>query len=839
MKDFSPVSIYNRLVAVLQQNPDWRANLADSVISSLHKSQAEISAEIARYAEYLFSESRWDTAQNYSSITAQAGQLGYKPLRKKSATGIIYMSADPKIHTIGTTINALDFVNSATDDVALNKIAPWTVLSNTKAIVNAEATIVDTSGNNYIFATNNPLETGTVYCKNTIIQGIRKSKIIPIEVARLTAARSRLDPYIYIPVEIVDCEAAADTVTQDFLKVFVNYRSGTREEYRVVDSLHLSTSSDQDVELYADLYNNNLLYLKFNASLGKGKVLSLAEGSGVASIEVEYILTKGAAGNLENTFVPFTITGVASNPNLTLYGISLNPISGGADEEDISSIKEKAPQAYRKTYTTATKEAYESAIKQIMFNGSLPTRVRVFASDIETVTDTATIRRAMTCVSLILPNLDDIVESSSGEGNPFYEIERLLNLYLRNLKAPTDTLKFIPPSYVRFGVGLKVSADTTQVKNLSTLQTQIQDLIDASYGSTSPALDFGRDVLPANIIHEIKQTCPEVRSVEVEVEAQQRLSWDSALWMKPCPEIDLHTCRLNFKFDSLFLGGGTIKGFKDFESGASYTMRVDIMYKKAQFSTLNAFHTSIFVPDSRFRSHKPYFALKDNIAAPIWERYKYEDGVKVPVWDRDKYPMDDVDGFDSPNQIGVVSRIEDGPYQFYFGGRRQRVLGDLAFKDMMDTERDNIITDHTKSYGCLDHYLIYCGADTIVSATDTNIFEGYFEFALDSLYATLKKYAEQDVNLKQQLSIYTLANLKCGNTDVSFRGFIKDVLSQYVDIYVSMRPTDPKLQISDKTGFNNTVLFIDSADSNSTALKLTNLSADKKQRLISVECTLV
>jgi hypothetical protein len=58
MKSFDSVSIYDRMVAMLAQNPNWKAVVNDSVISTILKTSAEQLAEIARYSEYLFRETR-------------------------------------------------------------------------------------------------------------------------------------------------------------------------------------------------------------------------------------------------------------------------------------------------------------------------------------------------------------------------------------------------------------------------------------------------------------------------------------------------------------------------------------------------------------------------------------------------------------------------------------------------------------------------------------------------------------------------------------------------------------------------------------------------------------
>ena len=94
MIKFDADSIYKRALSRLQDNPEWKAVINNSVIDALLKSNSEAVSEAARYAEYLFKESKWDTAQNDSSILAMAGMLGYKPRRKISATGQLYISAE-------------------------------------------------------------------------------------------------------------------------------------------------------------------------------------------------------------------------------------------------------------------------------------------------------------------------------------------------------------------------------------------------------------------------------------------------------------------------------------------------------------------------------------------------------------------------------------------------------------------------------------------------------------------------------------------------------------------------------------------------------------------------
>lgn len=805
MKQFDSASIYARSLADLSDNPNWKAIASDSVLAATLQACAERDAEIARYAEYLFGETRWDTARNLSSVAAAAGQLGYKPARKKSAAGELYISADPALHLIGRRIFKDDFLNGY--------ISNWGTLS-AEINFNTDVTITDTAGNSYILTSTDPLKPGTAYVRNSIIQGVKKSVVMPVDVARSVATRSKLDPYLYIPISIENCEDGSSAATASFFRVFVHYQTST-VEYRVVDALHLSQSEDKDVEVYADLYSSDLLYLKFNTSSQRGKPLSLSEGSGIVSIEVQYVESKGNSGNLTKVFEPFTITGLPDYPDIVLYGINFDSITGGADEENAHDIKTQAPLYYMTTYTAGTKEAYENLIKRIDFgNKRYASKVHVFPGSVE---DTESgLLRNVTYVTLLMASLEDMVNST--DDNPYVSIERMLNLYLSRLKAPTDVLKFVPPSYIGFSIGVSLTALRSEVDNITTLRNNIRNMLDSYYGARSAELDFGRKLYEADIVSLIKQENPAVKSIKTELEAVQKLNWNTVTRMHPVSEVPVHTVRMNFDFNPVFKGNMFIKGFRDYRTGASYVLRVDVMYRQALTSALPAYHTSIFVGEDLTRELPAFYAIKDNTdTTPIWG----------PGYAEADYPMDNTD----------YAHLQD-VYQFYY---KKRLYDDDDFSSATSAEalrQEAVLTDYTKTPGCLDSFLISFTGD--YDAEDGKIGEGFFEFDVTAMYGTLQKYAEQDPHLRTLLYQYPLANVKCDSATTMFNGFVRDVLSNYVDIYVSMRPVDKDL-VPDETdqAQNSIVLYVDSADDDSTSAVMTNLTLDKKERLLSVECELI
>lgn len=805
MKQFDSASILFRMLSDLSQNPNWKAIANDSVVAAVLKTCAERNAETARYMEYLFGEGKWDTARNLSSVTAGAGQLGYKPARKRSAAGELYISADPALHLIGRRIFKNDFLNGY--------ITNWGTLSSEIGF-NTDVNITDSSGNSYILTSTAPLKAGATYVKNSIIQGVKKSVVIPADVARAMATRSKLDPYLFLPISIENCENASTESTSPFFRVFVHYETSS-VEYRVVDTLHLSQSEDNDVEVYADLYSSALLYLKFNTSTLRGKPLNLSEGGGVVSIEVQYIESRGNAGNLTKVFEPFTITGLPDYPDMVLYGINFDSIAGGADEETAHDIKMQAPLYYMTGYSAANKESYENLIRKIDFgNKKYASRVHVFPGEVED--PESRLVRSVTYVTLLLPSLEDLVSSESD--TPYANIERILNLYLSRLKAPTDVLKFAPPNYVGMSIGVSLSAKRSEVENLTTLRNSVRAMLDDAYGARSEQLDFGKKIYEADIVSAIKQQYPAIQSVKTEIEAVQKLDWSTVTRMQPVATIPVHTVRMHFSFNPVFKGNTFIKGFRDYRTGASYVMRVDVMYRQALTSTLPAYHTSIFVGEDLTREKPAFYAIRDKTDT-------------TPIWGEDyseaEYPMDNAE----------YAKLED-VYQFYY---KKRLYDDDSFSSAVSRDalrQEAVLTDYTKTPGCIDSFLISFTGD--YDADDGHIGEGFFEFDVTSLYGTLQKYAEQDPQLRTLLYQYPLANVKCDSATTIFNGFVREVLANYVDVFVSVRPVDKDLVPDDTDEAQNSiVLYVDSADEDSTSAIMTNLTLDKKERLISVECDLI
>lgn len=844
-------SIYNRALARLQQNPDWQVVANNSVVSALLRSEAEALAEVGRYSEYLFKESKWDTAQNPNSILSMAGILGYQPARAKSATGTIFVSLDSKIHNVGSTISLSAFKDLQTN---INAVANW-MTPATDIPIRADSVIIDSQGHNYVIDYRNTkqLKSSSPWQEISVIQGSLQSVYVDINTIRSTATVSKLNPYLYIPVILTSCEDASTPSTRNFFKVTVFFNNGSNnnliaQEYTVVNSLLLTTADDYAVEVYNDLYNRELFYFKFPNDPATGRSLDISRSSSISYLKIDYLQTLGKEGNISENFRNFTIETSYSGERVRLYGINTYSFINGKDPETISEIKVNAPKHYIKNYTVGTRESYENTILNttltVKTDNSItsdeesiqlsPKKVRVYGGyDLEE--DGRSVRK--TKISFIADGLEDIVTSYKDTSDTIYDhILDALNIYLDKVKSPQDILKFEPPNFVNFALGLQLILNREEVKDENALVANVRDYVDSLWGSNSDELDFDRSFYPNTLCGIIQQKFQDqgVRTVTPEVEAITKLDWSLAgrfIPNKAQTEVIYHTLRIPYNFDPVFLGQQAQKGFRNGIGTGSYLMRIDFMYKKPGNMTGNvstsSYNTSIFIQDvqgTRDTQKGFYLINEGSNTSRLWSNLaNNEDYTEL---------MSAV----SLNSVG--SDLSTHSYQYPY---QKKVYTDSAFRELITN--DNTIRtrgDYQTDLGAIDDYLIYFSAN--YPEDSSKIGNGWLELSFPAIYTVLQAFSYYDPELAADLATCPLAVLQCntGRTEEDASAIFvkfKKIIANYIDIYISMRPTDQNLEIVKTSGVANTVLMIDSADMDSVSgNNIQNLSAEKKPRMISISC---
>ena len=872
---FDSESIYRRLLSRIQQNPDWNVISNNSVINAILKNTAETTAETARYTEYLFKESKWDTAQNMSSILSMANMLGYQPRRKTSARGAILVSIDPKIQQVGNGI-PLSYIT--------NEENKYLAKTTADIVIGKNCTVVDNLGNNYLVSSKK-INKDRSYDTLEIVQGVKKSVNLSISSIRTLATSSKLDPYLYIPLKIKNCEAAKSPLTRSFFKVIVNSTFGdtvSSQEYRIVDSLLFSNKQDYDVEVYNDLYSQEVFYLKFNNDSTRGKVLDISKNSSISSITVEYIETAGAAGNLPTKFNTFMIKGATYTKDstvhsITLYGVNTLPITGGRDEETVGEIKENAPKYYISNYTAGTKEAYERTIANIELKVNLgneasyiinPTKVQVYGGNSVVNGE----NQRVTKISFLAANLIDLIERGNqlslddkledkdkGINKAVTAIEEALTFYLSKLKSPQDTLKFEAPTYVPFALGINCRVKKDSTVDLGELEQNISTYVENLWGEASSSLDFNRSFYPSSITTDIMRSYPDIVSIDTSVEAVQKLNWVNAERVEgglPTANQTIleHVVRVPFSFDNIFLGKQAIKGFKDFKSGSSYVARVDILYKKPSAMTSDYKDISWFIRDTSNRqvyqektSGSGEFELHTMTTTNESEQRSFicrKVGLNSSnLWDpkllkeQRNYDLSKRAVLGFSNTDNSVSSLMI-PYQ-------TEIFTENTFNNLVQDVENNVIQTlypSEENVGACNMFF-ECNTNFNVVNTDSSFITGYVEVDFDSIFRVLNKFSLYNTELFNKLNKISCSSLKCdastSNTQIQedFKTF-KSIIMNYMDIYVSFRPVDTDLVLgvssNDAAG---RVLQIDSYDGeNDSDTTNINLSSLKRSRMISIKC---
>ena len=846
---FDSDSIFNRRTGKLQEDPNWKAIINNSVISTMIRSDSEADAELARFGEFLNKESRWDTAQNPSSVIAMSNMMGYQPKRKISATGKLYVSMDPKTWNVGTTI-PLETFEGLKDSTNSSWRKP-----TENIIINSNCRITDSYGNNYIATT--PGSLSDYYTSIDIMQGTRKSKYIDIDTIKNTYTRSRLNPYLYIPVRLDNCEAASTIISSQFLEVYVVYPKNTSTTgnnqseddftyvpYRVVNSLLLSSEGDKDVELYNDLYNQNLFYLKFKDDPYTGDALDISASTSVAGIRVDYVESLGSLSNVSNRYRTFTLTQPkADGTRIRLYGINYTSISGGLDEEDISSIKKNATKEYIKYYSIGTKENYQNAILNTTFkvtDGSnnnftiTPSKVQVYRGY---ETDSG-YKIPVTCVSFIGNGMDDL----SSNSKVYEAIEQSLNYSLARLKSPQDTIRFQAPIYTSFALGITCSIDSRGTEEINSLSSSISNYIEEKWGPNSGDINFGRNFSLSEEITGLTTKFPSIKNLDIEVEATKKLDWNRANIMSPNgdEETKVHTRRIPFDFSTVFLGNQNIKGFRDYNTGSPYVMRFDFLYKSPlTMGNTSSLSKSLFIDSAA----APLESEDDAVRSKPGFYILHEGQLSEGTWPE----VSDLINLSDYDELADCDNLKNS----YMTDFKKKVYTDSEYLLLRnDFETGKVALRNNTSPGTVDNYLVYFSGDyTTEEGGDGNIGAGWLEISFDEIYSVLQTFSLYDTSLANRLSTCSLNALKCNKADADTFENFKNIMVDYLDIYVSMRPYDKNLSfesssLSDERGQDgsNELLYIDSYDSeitevSATGQRTTNLSADKKSRFISVDCS--
>lgn len=426
--------------------------LKDADISGYSTSQrlletvAEELNQLAAYTEYLTRESKWSLCQNLSSIMTMASLFGYPVHRKVGSTGYVRVSTS--------------------------------------------STFDSTYKNNVVIPRFSSFKSSSLYFTSTA-EGI------------LTSSSFFVDIPVVQGQPVVHTEVVSTTNLSDLSRYSIHIENNSTEninlrvtvngiEYTQVDYLKQGTSSTGRHYVV----ENDLDMQGITVRLGDGYTGSRLSNGDV--VEITYVVTEGAGGNLDNTGAIDTVVSSISDTTgypVTLYCTNIDVLTGGSDYETIDEIRYRAPNRQRTRDVIVTIGDYRSYIESLdglgadtvvrvwgwgeqMEDKNLPASNyeydytdEVYRQQDETVFGS---NRVYLC-GIYLNSSNHTVESLSRDKKDY------IYTAIKNKKPLTDSVIFLDPVVTYFRMRVRVFYDTTQYTDSTKVVSQVRDALVSRY----------------------------------------------------------------------------------------------------------------------------------------------------------------------------------------------------------------------------------------------------------------------------------------------------------------------------------------------------------------------
>jgi len=414
MAQFDYNSVLNRLVNSLRGKNSWAQVLQTSTGESILGVFAEEVQRLAHYNEYLLRESKWSLAQNKSSLTSQSYINGYVASRPKGSTGTLKVSASetfdsPPTNTISIPINTI-FTNGELNFINLE---PYSITPSDDFI------LID------------------------VIQAT------PLD-SQFTASGDNFEEF-YISSEQIENDHFTLKVNGQPWNSIIDIREADLEEevYQIVNE-----------------YNYTGITIRFGNKVN-GKRLSPGD-----VITFDYYETEGALGNITGTNVVNQITSQifdSASTSVDLFVTNEDLIIGGANIEDIESIRAKAPNVGQTFNSATTIPSYIAIIESIGFIHNA-----IVWGAVETNIDNNV------PYSTFIPSEENriYISAYTDSGDQLTQTQK--DQVIENLldkKAPTDIPEFIDVEFIK----IKFTVDAfSDIKTLPLSQTKANILAGIS-----------------------------------------------------------------------------------------------------------------------------------------------------------------------------------------------------------------------------------------------------------------------------------------------------------------------------------------------------------------------
>lgn len=615
MKRFTPDAIKSRAIERIKKRADAATVIDDGGFSNLLDAISEGIAEVARYSEYNTLESKWNTANNISSLTVQGSLIGRKRERPKSARGYIVVShtdinGKDRLKNYGQYFFDLN-QSSDFDEIDENKnagyierhsLVPWTFSST---YIVPKGTIF-TGKNNLKYISTKPVAIrsmlekystilndttkydaflslggwdGVKYLKVPVIQGVEREAILG------TINGERFQSF---KIDNPNIENASNSISKEYFYVEIIAPGGTSEKWTEIQKIRLAGPYDKVFESKLS-YDGNSLIIKF------GDGVSGLIPTTNAQVKLHYLETAGKAGNIDSNFqiqsmsFPEGQNMIDPRTNMASSFLSctnISPISGGRDIEDEDEYRTNAPTSYLKSYTTAVKDTYVERIMKespiLLDKIQIGTSTSFVADQYDKAIGASIIENVSNEISTISESITITAVKANGDKLSDTEADELLKTVTQkigNVKGPNDFFSYKEPNFIKLAPSIKITSSDIATKE-EDIRQEVSQAISNNFSIFS--VDFNNNV-PSSKISHLASSFTYSDSVSLHLEALANVSYDyRQIFMK---SINYNSSTINdlllfipFTFDKVYSQNKLFSGFKNYKTQSDYVIKADINF---------------------------------------------------------------------------------------------------------------------------------------------------------------------------------------------------------------------------------------------------------------------
>ncbi len=432
MIDFSYETILQRLKDNLSSKLDDSNILFYSTNQRILEAIAEELAEEMRYDEYLTRESKWNTAQNASSIMNQLDFFNYRAHLKIGATGNLKISTNSDLN--GTYSYRVP-------------IPKFTQFSN--------GTL------NFCSIESTQLYSSDPFTFVSVAQGTRKTESFTISASNILANGA------FVKVENENFE-------NTYYEVKVNGLPWTEVDYFI-------EAESSDASLYTTRVATDFSGMEFYFG---NDLLSKAVKIGDI-VSITYLETEGDQGEVLSTN---NITRVSDTiydsrgVSIDLYCSNVSTstdsglITGGRDTETIESIKENAPYTFKIGSRVITRTDYLTIIN----GANIPDKLEVWGELETNVNDNLPPGTFIPLSENVINVVALTISEETGTAEPLNQTQKnTIQEAVEPLKSLTDLVQFVEPKITYFDVYSGIRYKPTDKSSAEVQQTVNENLEDA------------------------------------------------------------------------------------------------------------------------------------------------------------------------------------------------------------------------------------------------------------------------------------------------------------------------------------------------------------------------